>query len=74
MIHLNNPKPLGLSLAGITAFFTGCDEKSPETSDAQDDPNIVFILPDDLGWSDVGYHGSEIKTPNIDELAQRRSI
>lgn len=32
-------------------------------------PNIVFFLIDDLGYTDVGYHGSEIKTPNIDRLA-----
>lgn len=36
-------------------------------------PNIIFILADDLGWADVGYHGSEIETPNIDRLA-RESI
>jgi arylsulfatase A-like enzyme len=29
-----------------------------------------MIVADDLGWNDVGYHGSEIKTPNIDRIAR----
>src|SRR6516164_9554432 len=36
-------------------------------SDAK--PNILFIVADDLGWKDVGFHGSDIKTPTLDKLA-----
>ena len=32
-------------------------------------PHIVLLIADDLGWNDVGYHGSEIATPAIDRLA-----
>ena len=33
-------------------------------------PNILLIVADDLGWGDVGWHGSSLKTPNLDRLAK----
>jgi arylsulfatase len=36
---------------------------------AADKPNIIYILSDDMGFSDIGCYGSEIETPNLDRLA-----
>ncbi|MEM7313204.1 MAG: arylsulfatase [Planctomycetota bacterium] len=36
---------------------------------ASERPNIILIMVDDMGFSDLGYHGGEINTPNIDALA-----
>jgi arylsulfatase A-like enzyme len=33
-------------------------------------PNILYIVADDLGWADVGYHEAKIQTPTIDRLAR----
>src|SRR5512141_623054 len=38
-------------------------------SDAR--PNVVVVLVDDMGWSDIGPYGGEIPTPNLDALAAR---
>ena len=32
-------------------------------------PNVVLILNDDMGFSDIGCYGGEIETPNLDRLA-----
>jgi arylsulfatase len=44
------------------------------TVTAQERPNILLIVADDLGYADVGAFGSDIRTPNIDSLADRGRI
>ena len=49
-------------------FIFSCNEKNTQ-------PNLVFIIVDDLGWKDVGYMGSDFyDTPNIDKLSNYSTI
>ncbi len=41
------------------------------TEPAREKPNIVLIVADDLGWNDVGYHGSDVLTPNLDAIVRQ---
>ncbi|OJU23215.1 MAG: sulfatase [Sphingobacteriales bacterium 41-5] len=40
------------------------------TTRAQNRPNIILILADDMGYSDIGSYGGEVQTPNLDKLAK----
>ena len=53
----------------VTNSATDVQENSPAEATAR--PNFLIILADDMGYSDIGVMGSEIRTPNIDRLATR---
>jgi len=62
-------KNSSLILIIFCCFFFSFQEHKQEKK-----PNIVLILADDLGYSDLGCFGSEIATPNIDALAKHGQI
>ncbi|HEY2727078.1 MAG TPA: sulfatase-like hydrolase/transferase, partial [Parafilimonas sp.] len=66
--HLFTKKSYLIIIVFCCLFFSWKNNKPTKT------PNIILILADDLGYSDLGCFGSEISTPNIDSLALHGQI
>lgn len=54
----------------LPALVVAVSATSSERSTAAERPNIVVLFADDMGFSDIGCFGSEIRTPNLDRLAE----
>lgn len=64
-------RSISISLAGsllIGLLFVSCNTKQEKTTAER--PNIIILFADDMGYSDLGCMGSEIRTPNLDRLAR----
>lgn len=64
------------SLYGLAAVLMGCSwlaaQSTTQGSPSPDErPNIVLIMVDDMGFSDLGCYGGEIETPNLDRIASQ---
>lgn len=65
------PHPLTALVTLVAAAFIAqlvC--AMPAKAEPNDRPNIIVIMADDMGYSDLGCYGSEIDTPHLDSLAQ----
>lgn len=71
-------RPLTLAVALASLLASGCSVNAPLGADSLQEaaptatsrPNILLIVADDLGYSDIGAFGGEIMTPNLDALAE----
>ena len=63
-------RPLASVLLFTALFLPGAPSRAlAKPAKAAKAPNILYIVSDDQGWKDVGFHGSDIRTPNLDRLA-----
>ena len=72
MIKIKN---VSFGIAGLALLITACaepvDTEETAVTETAGKPNILLVMVDDMGFSDIGAYGSEVQTPNLDRLADQ---
>ena len=71
-IHKRDVNPLRVASASLVISVTLLIAVAKLHAAAR--PNIIVILSDDVGYSDLGCYGGEIQTPNLDALANPQAL
>ena len=66
MIRIFRSSSWVVGVAALWGVFSDALQAGPP----RNKPNIVILLADDLGWKDVGYHGSAVETPHLDRFVR----
>jgi len=74
MTNTNARNVVLATLAASVLTLSGCGSKKPistvpAAAEEARRPNVLLIVADDMGYSDIGAFGGEVKTPNLDALA-----
>lgn len=62
---------IGFAFVLLAASACGGPPTGGDAPAADQRPNILLVVADDLGWSDLGSYGGEVATPNLDALARQ---
>lgn len=62
-----------LLLAMVLVLAMACTSTPSKTAnqETKEKPNVILIVADDMGWSDLGCYGSEVETPHLDRMAEQ---
>ena len=71
--RVNDVGTLMTVIVFLAAAFASMGCKTTSKTELAKRPNILLIVADDLGFSDIGAYGGEMSTPALDELAEELS-